>query len=340
MSNSPGLGHQSVGAHGARRLVGYPVVDTETHTFVRCWPIETSPQVSAVEPFTRTEHSGALLVAEMDRAGVDVAILIGYDGNDFPDFMRRHGSEPADFMGSRAYTRSWAERFPERLKYVTTLQSASQMGLQRLNEELQAGAVGVKIFPPYLRLQADATEIRAAFDMLAARSGASAFGFEDTMPPDTPSLSEYYEGIARLAEDYPGVPIQLNHGANADAFGPEISLLFEVASAHRNVLISTSVLGGPSMDWEDGWNYPFPTYLRKLEKYASGVSVSQLAWATDWPWYEGVVKYPQLLQAIVNHANFLNEDAKRLYLGANAMRHWRITLDDPRLAIGNGHGEG
>jgi hypothetical protein len=270
-------------------------------------------------------------VAEMDRVGVDAAILIGYDGYDFPDFMRRHGSAPADFMGGRAYTRSWADRYPERLKYVTTLYPASQRGLERLGEELDAGAVGVKIFPPYLRLQADAPEIRAAFDLLAARSRAAAFGFEDTAPPETPSLNDYYKGIGRLAGDYPGVPIQLNHGANADAYGPELDLLFEVAQAHPNVLVSTSVLGGPEMGWEDGWNYPFPKYQRKLERYAGGIPQTQLAWATDWPWFEGVLKYPQLLQAIADHAAFFSEEARRLYLGANAMRHWGITAGRAEL---------
>ena len=43
-----------------------PVVDTETHVFVRSWPIDTNPHMSPVDPFTRTEHSGSLLVAELD----------------------------------------------------------------------------------------------------------------------------------------------------------------------------------------------------------------------------------------------------------------------------------
>ena len=84
------------------RLFNAPVIDTETHVFVRCWPIETSPQVSEVEPVTRTDHPGSLLVAEMDRVGVEAAILIGYDGFDFADFMQRsfaqarlfHADEP------------------------------------------------------------------------------------------------------------------------------------------------------------------------------------------------------------------------------------------------------
>ena len=303
-----------------------PVVDTETHVFVRSWPIDTNPHMSPVDPFTRTEHSGSLLVAELERAGVDRAIVIGYDGYDFPQFMRRFESAPADFMGGRAYTRTWVERYPERLSYVTTLFHPRVPGwLELLVEELSAGAIGVKIFPAYLRLRPDAPEIRAAFDLLGERSRAAMFGFEDTSPPETPTLSEYYEAIGRLAVDYPGVPIQLNHGANAAPDGEEFAVLRQMVGSCPSVLVSTSVLGGPMMDWADEWRYPFPRYLATLARYAEALPSGQLAWATDWPWFEGWVKYPQLLQAIVDHASFPSEEAKRLYLGGNAKRHWGLS---------------
>jgi Amidohydrolase len=313
-----------MGESGAGPIAAVPVVDTETHVFVRSWPIETSPHMSPVDPFTRTEHSGELLVAELDRAGVAAAILIGYDGYDFPQFMARFESTPADFMGGRGYTRGWAERFAGRLHYVTTLVHPRMPGWpDDLVAELD-GARAVKIFPAYLRLDPDSPEIRAVFDLLRDRSRAAVFGFEDTAPPETPSLSAYYEAVGRLASDYPDVPIQLNHGANARPDGPEFPALCEVAAASPSVLVSTSVLGGPLMEWEDGWRYPFPGYLAKLARFAEAIPTGQLAWATDWPWFEGQVKYPQLLQAVADHASFPSEEARRLYLGANAIRHWRL----------------
>lgn len=321
---------KSVSGESSERLVDYPVVDTETHVFIRCWPIETSPQMSPTDPFTRTEHSGSLLVAELERAGVDVAILIGYDGYDFSQFMRSFGSVPADFMGGRGYTRGWAERFPEQLKYVTTIHEPRVASSQELlAAELDAGAVGVKIFPAYLRLESDAPEIRAAFDVIRDRGKAVVFGFEDTEPPLTPSLGEYYEGIGRLAVDYPGVPIQLNHGANADPFGESGQILARVVAGQPSILVSTSVLGGASMEWSDAWRYPFANYLRKLAAFAELLPSQQIAWGTDWPWYEGVAKYPQLLQAIVDHATFFSVDDRRSYLGENALRHWGLSVGDP-----------
>jgi hypothetical protein len=307
------------------RLFQYPVVDTETHVFVRAWPLATNPHMSAVDPFTRTEHSGELLVAELDRAGVDRAILIGYDGYDFPQFMARFRSVPADFMGGRGYTRGWAERFPGRLHYVTTLFHPRTPGwIEALVAELEAGAHGVKIFPAYLGLDSDASEIRAVFDVLREHRRAAVFGFEDTSPPETPTLGEYYEGIGRLATDYADVPIQLNHGANARPGGDEFPVLARVVRESPSVLVSTSVLGGPLMEWADEWRYPFRTYLATLARFAEAVPPEQLAWATDWPWFEGWVKYPQLLEAVVAHTDFFSEGARRAYLGGNASRHWRL----------------
>jgi predicted TIM-barrel fold metal-dependent hydrolase len=325
------VGHEIASAATFGRLCNHAVVDTETHVFVRCWPIETSPQMSLVDPFTRAEHSGALLVAEMNRVGVDVAILIGYDGYDFEAFMARHGSAPADFMGGRGYTRAWADRYPERLKYVTTLRDPRRhpRAYEELERELGAGAIGAKIFPPYLETQADAPEIRAAVDVVAGLNGGVIFGFEDTVPPHTPSLEEMFLGVGRLAGDYPDVPIQLNHGGNAEPFGSEGRALFEIVNAHPNVLVSTSVLGGEEMAWPDGWRYPFPEYLRRLEAYVENVHPERLAWGSDWPWFEGVVKYPQLLQAIVDHASFPTDDARHLYLGGNALRHWGLEVPEP-----------
>jgi predicted TIM-barrel fold metal-dependent hydrolase len=320
-------GHEiaSAGSHG--RLVDYLVVDTETHTFVRCWPIETNPQMSAVDPFTRAEHSGETLLAEMDRVGVDIAILIGYDGYDFGDFMRRHGSTPADFMGGRAYTRAWARRHPERFKYISTLHDpATSDALQILDDELSAGAVGMKAFPAYLKLLPDDPRLREACDLLRERGAAAVFGLEDISPPYTPSLTDCYESLGQLASDYPDVPIQLNHGANATVDGTEFTLLSDVVNAHENVLVSTSFLGGTMMEWPDGWTYPFPEYQRRLGCYIDALHADRLAYGSDWPWLEGVLKYPQLLQAIVRHAPFASDDSRRKFLGGNALRHWNLAV--------------
>jgi predicted TIM-barrel fold metal-dependent hydrolase len=323
---APREGHYAAASDRATRLVDGPVVDTETHVFMRAWPVDTSTNgVTAVEPYSRTEHSGDLLVAEMDRAGVDLAILIGYDGYDFVQFMERFGSDPGDFMGGRAYTRGWAARHPDRLKYVTTLRAPhSWPALELVQQELAAGAIGVKIFPAYLQMRPDEPPIRAVFDLLDESGAGAIFGLEDSVPPDAPHPIESYEAVARLAQDHPDVPIQFNHGGNALPGTDELRALAEVVAAHESILVSTSVLGGVLMDWADEWRYPFATYLRHLAAFAEAIPSSQLAWATDWPWFEGWVKYPQLLQTIVDNATFFGDDELRRYVGGNALRHWGL----------------
>ena len=81
------------------------------------------------------------------------------------------------------------------------------------------------------------------------------------------------------------------------------------------------------MEWSDSWRYPFVDYLRKLAAYSELLPSSQLAWGTDWPWFEGVAKYPQFLQAIVDHTPFFTAEDRYLYLGGNALRHWGLTND-------------
>ena len=280
--------------------------------------------MSPVDPFTRTEHSGELLVAEArpgwgglrrrDRlrrlrlSAVHGAVRVGAG--------RLHGWE-------EAYTRGWAERYPDQLRYVHDALPPADAGLARgLAAELDAGALGVKIFPAYLRLDPGAPEIRAAFDVLRERGRAAVFGFEDTAPPETPSLAEYYEAIGRLAADYADVPIQLNHGANAHPDGPEFPVLRGVVAASPSVLVSTSVSG--AAHGVGGRLAPPSGYLGKLARYADAIPPGQLAWATDWPWFEGQVKYPRSLAAVAEHGSFPSEESRRMYLGANALRHWRL----------------
>jgi hypothetical protein len=334
-SKESSMGQEVVSARAPEGTNDYSVIDTETHTFLRCWPIESSPQASLVDPFTRTAFGGDVLIAEMDRAGVDVALVIGYDGYDFSDFMVRHGSTPADFMGGRAFTHAWVKRFPDRLRYISTLRdprvSSTLLSVER---ELAAGAIGLKIFPAYLRLLPDAPELRAVFDVLGDHGAGAVFGFEDIQPPSTPSLIECYEALARLAETY-AVPIQVNHGGNAAIDGGEFEVLCRVANACTTVLISTSFLGGTRMEWPDEWRFPFATYLQRLRVYAESIRDDALAWGSDWPWLEGVAKYPQLLAAVSVGDIFESESALRGYLGGNASRHWRFSAEEIGVAREN-----
>src|SRR5262245_10955397 len=75
-------------------LVSAVTIDTETHLIFRMWPVEANPDYSRVFRLTSQEHSGDLLVDEMDRANVDHAIVISYDAIDLAGSLKQGGSTP------------------------------------------------------------------------------------------------------------------------------------------------------------------------------------------------------------------------------------------------------
>ena len=217
--------------------------------------------MSAVDPFTRTEHSGCAARGRARPRRRRPAILIGYDGYDFPQFMRAVRVRAGRLHGrTGVHARLGRALSGAACSYVTTLFHPRVPGwLELLAEELDRRRARCQDLPrvPPPRLP---TRQRSGPPSTCSANGSRAamFGFEDTAPPETPTLSEYYEAIGRLAADYPDVPIQLNHGANARPDGIEFPVLRQMVAACPNVLVSTSVLGGPLMDWEDEWRYPFP----------------------------------------------------------------------------------
>jgi predicted TIM-barrel fold metal-dependent hydrolase len=48
------------------------------------------------------------------------------------------------------------------------------------------------------------------------------------------------------------------------------------------------------------------------------VGVEKLLWATDWPWLETHMTYPQAVDSIRKHANFFSANEKEAFLGGNA----------------------
>lgn len=296
------------------------IIDTEAHVLYRVWPIESNPSGSLVERYRWHEHSGDLLVAEMDRAGVDAAFLVAYDGYDFGYFMERLGGGPDDYWGGRTYARRFAAKYRDRFYLVTTLRHPGAFdALGELERELD-GAIGVKVFPSYLGLSVRDERLLQAYRLCAERRRLVIFGLEDTEPPRTPGLAEYFDEIGEVCAELPELRVQVNHGGCVEFESADAAELFDLVRSRATIYLSTSVLSGVSMEWRHGWRFPFPSYLEALNHYVEEVPITQLLWGSDWPWYEHFALYPQLVDAIRYHADFLDEAAKELYLGGNAAR--------------------
>jgi predicted TIM-barrel fold metal-dependent hydrolase len=297
------------------------IIDTETHVLVRVWPVESDPSRSLIERYTWHEHSGHLLIAEMDRAGVDQAFVIGYDGHDFGFFMERHGGGADDYWGGRTYAYRFCKEYPDRFHWVPTLRDPRiHDGVGFLETERAKGAIGIKVLPSYIGLMLNDPALVDVFRRCRDSGMLVIIGLEDTRPPETVSLSAYFGQLKGVIDDLPGLRVQLNHGANVDLDQPEADDLFAFVREYPTVHVSTSVLGGVLMEWADAWEYPFEIYLSRLERYAREVPAEQLLWATDWPWYAHHAMYPQMLDAVRRHAKFFGTEELAAYLGGNAER--------------------
>ena len=160
------------------------VIDTESHLCLRAWPSEAYPDAPRYEHYHWHEHGADLFVSEMDRAGVDRAFVISYDGYDFAPFMRRLGFTPSDFYGGVPYTRGWIDRYPDRLVWFTTLQDPRDPdNLRLLAEQLSDGAAGCKFFPAYLDLEFSDPAMTGVYDLLESLDRRLMVGLEDSPEP-------------------------------------------------------------------------------------------------------------------------------------------------------------
>jgi predicted TIM-barrel fold metal-dependent hydrolase len=294
------------------------VIDTESHLCLRAWPSEAYPDAPRYEHYHWHEHGADLFVSEMDRAGVDRAFVISYDGYDFAPFMRRLGFTPSDFYGGVPYTRGWIDRYPDRLVWFTTLQDPRDPdNLRLLAEQLSDGAAGCKFFPAYLDLEFSDPAMTGVYDLLESLDRRLMVGLEDSPEP-----SLRLRDAARALASRLGLPVQFNHGGSVRFDSSEdLEAVAELTRQTERVFISTSVLGGPWMEWDDGTEYPFRTWLSRVQRLVDAVGVERVVWGTDWPWFEHFGKYPQFLDAVRLHADFLDADARRAFLGGNARRY-------------------
>lgn len=294
------------------------IVDTESHVLFRVWPIETNPDRSRVFHYCWHEHSGDLFVDEMQRSNVDKAFLISYDAEDILWYLKRRNYTTEDCIAGRKYTRSAVAKYPDRFFWFATIKDPRRAdALELIKRDFVDGAVGIKIFPAYFPLPADHRSLLEVYRLCADANRRVIIAFEDTEPPLTPSVEEYFEQLDRALREVPDLVVQVNHAGCTDPLDPAAEIIFRVTNDHDNLMLSTALLG---MNWDDETEYPFPNYLRRLEKLKQEVGAEKLMWATDWPWLEHFLKYPQAVDAIRKHAHFFSEVEKAAFLGGNAMR--------------------
>lgn len=295
------------------------IIDTEAHVLRFARSFFNNPDATRYRMnrhFTWHEHPSELLVTEMDNAGVDKAFLLSYDAEDTLWSAQQWGYSFEDFSGGRKHTLIQARKYPDRFLWFNTVKDPKRYDSAALiRDDADLGMVGIKLFPGYIKISLIEANMRGVFETCRDLDLRVLISFETLRPPQTKSLAEYLVELDELLTQYPTVNFALLHNGCADPLTPAADALFELTANHPNLYLSTSM---PGEVWDDGTEYPFKNYLKRMERICSTVSPDRVMWASDWPWFDWAFKYEQGVNAIRKHATFLSDDEKNLVLGIAA----------------------
>lgn len=153
-------------------------------------------------------------------------------------------------------------------------------------------------------------------------------------PLGTPRNQNYVEQVARLgnwARRWSQIPSVLTHGVHVgllmDAGGrvvipEEFWATLEADNVHLELLFP--VMQG------DRWDYPYPEAQALIREFHRRLGASKLLWGSDYPTSERAVTYPQSLDYIRKHCEFLSTLDKDRILAGTASELYRFP--DPKGA--------
>jgi predicted TIM-barrel fold metal-dependent hydrolase len=295
------------------------IIDTETHVlrFARSYfNNRTTGKYPMLRHFTWHEHPAELLVSEMDNAGVDKTFLLSYDAEDTRWSALQHGYTMEDYAGGRKHTLFEARQFPDRFLWFNTVKDPKVYdSAELIRQDAAIGMVGIKLFPAYIAVSLVEETMRPIWETCRALDLRVLISFETLRPPQTRSLPEYLEELDELLDRYPDVTFALLHVGCADPLAPEATQVFDNVNRHPNLYLSTAF---PGEKWDDGTEYPFRNYLRRIQATVEAVGAGRAMWASDWPWFDWAFKYEQGVNAIRRHADFLSEEDQTRFLGGTA----------------------
>ncbi|MCC7361408.1 MAG: amidohydrolase [Anaerolineales bacterium] len=266
---------------------------------------------SHVPPFRRaTTFPPEVLVAQMDGAGVDKAVLL-------------QGS----FHGeSNAYVAAAVARYPNRLigaafvdprapdaqAQFARLTGPGGFGVLKLEISVGWGFTGLypdfRLDEPGLAWLWPAAEQQGVIVVLDLGSVGSA--------------SYQTEIVSGIVSRHPRLQVVIAHLAQPPLAAPDDASLnaqWEAQIAlgrHANVWFDLAAL--PAYVDED---YPYPTARRYIARAGELIGTERLMWATDAPGLLGQGTYLQLLRYISRYCDCLTPEARAGVLGGNA---WRL----------------
>ena len=264
-------------------------------------------------------YSPESLVAEMDYAGVDKALLhrtpyVGI-GNEFTaECVRR---VPDRLLGL-AHTPEWL---------VGDEPDASIARVEHAVREL--GLSGLQFLPGQLRGFGDTESwdresFRPFWDGVARLGVPIFFSFGSTTPPDATGPENHFlaslKTLLGWMERYPDTKVVITHGLAWPTFigddridlPEEVWVPFENPNAHLQLLFPIG-LGGV-------WDYPMPQVRPAIEECVRRIGADRLIWGTDMPIVLRFWTYRQNIDFIRRYCDFLSPQELAQILGGTVDR--------------------
>ena len=261
-----------------------------------------------------TAHAVGTLVAEMDWAGVDKAVLL-----------------QGPFYGEcNEYVRGAVRQFPTRLiaaAYVDPWQPDARLLIQEtlvlpgFSAAKIEFSVSAGLCATYPDARLDDSQVAWLWEYLQRRG--------QVLVLDLGSVGSrsYQTGAVRaIAQRHPGLRIVIAHLAQPTPVAEADARLWELWEEQLdlgrlpNVWFDTASLVGCAREE----SHPFPTTERYLRLATERIGPEKVLWGTDVPALTLKATYRQLVQLGQRHTQFLSERDQALVMGGNAMRVFEI----------------
>jgi predicted TIM-barrel fold metal-dependent hydrolase len=224
-----------------------------------------------------------------------------------------------DFAGGRKHALRQIAKHPDRLLWISVVKGPPLTAdpLARVKADLAEGAVGFKMFPPFLDADLRAEPWASVLRTLQDAGSRLLLSYEYLLPGERRSVSDYLGELDAALDTLPDLPVALLHAGCIDPLLPAADRVVALCERHPNVVLSNAM---PGAVWDDGCEYPFANLLARVQRLHERLGADRLMWATDWPWFEHELTYKQSIDCFRRHAPFFTPAALTDFLGGTAQR--------------------
>jgi len=297
-----------------------PVIDMHVHLIRKLdsAPIYTpgfkdNPLVSH---WTWHEHSGDLLVQEMNMAGVDLGLLKTFNPEDieFP-LKLEFGAEPSQFHSSEGYMLEFRDKYPDRFVWAATVNPTLEDFKEQWQAKFLRGVQGLVLFPGLKDHKLDHPNVTWLLEEWR-RMGKKAvlMSFENVARTNT--AADYNRQLYTMIDSFPTLHYDFLHtGFQVPHMlerQPTLDLINHFNQKYGNVWAQSD-------NYYLDTRYPFPKHLEGTKDLFDHIGPDRVIWGTDWPWIENIGKYYQFRQSVQENCAYMSDEQKAKFFGRNAL---------------------